>query len=136
MLSGRCQDFKGITFLFRFGHAVCLTALSFIMVCCNSQHSLGHAGRMAWTSWIINMVFRAVVMETQAVSLIWIIRIRHILNITFNPKRWLFSKEESIFPNSSSSWNEHKLIYYFFGVCETNPCFIIKLFLCFCVWIA
>lgn len=32
------------------------------------------------------MVFRAVVMETQAVPHIWIIRIRHILNITFNQK--------------------------------------------------
>lgn len=86
MLSGRCQDLKGITFLFRFGHAVCLTTIPFLMACCGSQHSLRHAGRMAWTSWIINMIFRAVVMETQAVPHIWIIRIRHILNITFNQR--------------------------------------------------
>ena len=119
----------GITFLFRFGHAVCLTAIPFLTACCGSQHSSGHAGRMAWTSWIINMIFRAVVMETQAVPHIWIIRIRHILNITFNQKRWLSPKDKSILPNSSSSM---QWIWAYLYVCfeeyETNPCFIIHYF--------
>lgn len=132
MLSGRCQDFKGITFLFRFGHAVCLTAIPFLMACCDSQHSLGHAGRMAWTSWIINMVFRAVVMETQAVSHIWIIRIRHILSITFNQKRWLTPKDKSIFSNSPSTMKWIWVcLFICFEACETNPCFIIHYFYIF-----
>lgn len=133
MLSGWCLHFKGITFLFKFGHVVCLTAIPFIIVCCSSQYSVRHARRKAWTSWIINMVFRAVVMETQAVSHIWIIRIRHILNIAFNQKRWLSPKDKSVFPNFFSSVNEYGFIYLVFAVCETNPWFITKLFLYFCV---
>lgn len=132
MLSGWCQDFKGISFLFRFGHAVCLTAGPFITACCGSQHSLGHAGRVAWTSWIINTVFRAVAMETQAVSHIWIIRIRHILNGTFNQKRWLSPKDRSISPSSPGSM-KWIWVYLFIGfeVCKTHPCFMVKYFYIF-----
>lgn len=126
------QYLKGMSFLFRFIHAIDLAVIPFIMECCLSHHSLGHTGRMAWASWIINMVFRTVVMETQSVSYIWIIKIRHILNIAFNWKKYLSPKDKSFFPQFP--WFSEMNINLY--VCGTNPCFVIKLFSYFCVWIA
>lgn len=72
------------------------------------------------------MVFRAVVMETQAVSHIWILGIRHVLNCTFSQKRACCkSKDQKHFLSESLVYTD-KYIYLMWVFFDLNNIWIPK----------
>lgn len=63
------------------------------------------------------MVFRAVVMETQAVSHIWILGIRHVLNCTFSQKEHAVSpKDHNHFLSESPVYTDKYMYLIYFWI--------------------